>query len=408
MPRPAPRTARSLSATALAAAPLLCLGFFLLLVVGSGGCEVAVGDTVPAFACEQGSGDTCPPNQMCDSTNRCVPCPASGCGSTMTVDSGTGAEVSVNDTGAPLDTSMPDTATMLDTSTPVDTGTVEAGCGGGVGCACSGSASCTSHVCGDQESVTSGLYSAAGNANFCTQPCCTSSDCPTGTVCFPTAAGGNYCVLPQWVGLTQGIGGGTGGASCGTGRDCRSGLCQSSHCVDTCCSEQTGGQCSGSSVCTFSAFPGMGIDTHYTANCGTSGGSGTNGHSCSVNGDCESQICAADTMFGNQYCHAPCRSAADCATGSCGGGPCACEYVLANGNADLVAACFSSSGNTAEGDSCSTTNDTCATGFCDPNSMKCTSVCFTNADCTTSGWTCRPEQVTVSGGGSYSVLACGT
>jgi hypothetical protein len=40
--------------------------------------------------------------------------------------------------------------------------------------------------------------------------------------------------------------------------------------------------------------------------------------------------------------------------------------------------------------------------------MKCTSVCFTNADCTTSGWTCRPEQVTVSGGGSYSVLACGT
>jgi hypothetical protein len=267
-------------------------------------------------------------------------------------------------------------------------------------------------VCGDQESVTSGLYSAAGNANFCTQPCCTSSDCPSGTVCFPTAAGGNYCVLPQWVGLTDGIGTGAGGASCSTGRDCRSGLCQSTHCADTCCSGQSGSECSGSSVCTFSAFPGTGIDTHYAANCGTSGGTGTNGHSCSSNNECESQICAADTMFGNAYCHAPCRSAADCSTGSCDGGPCACEYVLPNGNTDLVAACIGSSGNTAEGDSCSPTNDTCATGFCDPNSMKCTSVCFTNADCTTSGWTCRPEQLTIyvngQPGGSYSVLACGT
>ena len=50
--RPQRRPARSV-ATAVAAG-------WLALVIGSGGCEVAVGDTVPAFACEQGAGDTCP------------------------------------------------------------------------------------------------------------------------------------------------------------------------------------------------------------------------------------------------------------------------------------------------------------------------------------------------------------
>jgi hypothetical protein len=35
-------------------------------------------------------------------------------------------------------------------------------------------------------------------------------------------------------------------------------------------------------------------------------------------------------------------------------------------------------------------------------------VCFANSDCTKTGWRCRPEQVQLSTGGSYSVLACGT
>ncbi len=200
MPRPAPMTARSLAATVMAAAPLLCV-VFLGLVVGSGGCEVAVGDTVPAFACEQGTGDTCPPNQMCDSTNRCVPCPASGCGSMMTVDSGTGAEVSVNDTGAPLDTSMPDTATMPDTSMPVDTGTVETGCGGGSAARAAAPPAAAATCAATRPRHARGFTRPAG-APSARRPCCTSADCPSGWCATPPSAGGNYCVQPAWVGRT--------------------------------------------------------------------------------------------------------------------------------------------------------------------------------------------------------------
>jgi hypothetical protein len=230
-------------------------------------------------------------------------------------------------------------------------------------------------------------------------------------VCFATAAGGNYCVLPQWIGRSGGLGTGAGGASCTNARDCRSGLCSGNTCADTCCSGQATGECASGSVCTFSAFPGSGIDVHYGAHCAAAGGTGTNGHSCSSNNSCESQICAADTMFGNNYCHGACRSATDC-TGTCDGAPCACNYVLPNGTTDLVAVCIGSSGNTPEGGTCNPTMDTCAAGFCDSNTNKCTSVCFTNADCTTAGWHCRPELVTIyvngTPGGSYSVLACGT
>jgi len=414
-------TARSIAATALAAA-------WLGLLVSSGGCEVAVGGAIPAFACEPGH-DTCPANQVCNpATNHCQPnCTTAGCGPGSTCDqlsgtctstgndSGAGPEVSVNDTGT-ADSSTPDTAPPPDTGVVVDTGTTDTSgpCPGAVGCACSGAASCTSDVCGDQESVTSGLYSAAGNANFCTQPCCTSADCAAGSVCFATAAGGNYCVLPQWVGRTDGIGAGQGGSSCTQGRECRSGVCSGNVCADTCCSGQATGECASGSACAFSAFPGSGIDVHYGANCSTTAGSGANGHSCSSNSSCASGICAADTMFGSNYCHGPCRSATDCGgtSGTCGGAPCACEYVLPNGNTDLVAVCVGSSGNTPEGGSCSAASDTCAAGFCDPNTSKCTSVCFTDADCTMAGWHCRPEQVTIyvngQPGGSYSVLACGT
>jgi hypothetical protein len=47
------------------------------------------------------------------------------------------------------------------------------------------------------------------------------------------------------------------------------------------------------------------------------------------------------------------------------------------------------------------------TGFCDPTAKVCTDICFADTDCK-SGWRCRPEMVSPQGGGSYSVLACGT
>jgi hypothetical protein len=403
MQRPAPRTARSIAAVALTAA-------WLVFVIGSGGCEVAVGDTVPAFACEPGSGDTCPAGQTCDSNNHCVPCSTPDC-TPPVVDSGMPMEVSVQDTGSPPpDTSMPDTGTVMDTSTPpIDTGTVEAGCGGAIGCSCGSNASCTSDVCATQAAVVNATLSTNAGGAFCSQGCCTSADCPTGWVCYATSAGGNYCVQPAWVGRTQGMGTALPGATCGTGRDCRSGLCEGSTCIDTCCSGDATGECTGSTVCTFSTFQGVSPDDkNFAASCGMASGTGTNGHMCSANTACESGICGADSMFGNNYCHDACRSATDC-TGTCDGSPCACTYVLPNGaTGGLVAVCAGSTGNTPEGQPCSTSNDTCATGFCDPVTNECTSVCFTDSDCTTDGWKCRPVLVTLSSGGSVTALACGT
>jgi hypothetical protein len=73
----------------------------------------------------------------------------------------------------------------------------------------------------------------------------------------------------------------------------------------------------------------------------------------------------------------------------------------------VVAACVSGQGTLPEGSTCNTTMDNCQ-GFCDPSTLLCTDVCFATSDCTRSGWTCRPETIAVSGGGSYSVLCCGS
>jgi hypothetical protein len=81
--------------------------------------------------------------------------------------------------------------------------------------------------------------------------------------------------------------------------------------------------------------------------------------------------------------------------------------VSTAGTAGVTAACLPGAGHSADGASCSNDSD-CLSQFCDPTSNQCTDVCFTNADCTKSGWHCRPEQVQLSTGGSYSVLLCGT
>ncbi len=414
MRRRPPTTARSVAGMAVAAA-------WLALVVGSGGCEVAVGDTVPAFACDPGA-DTCPPHQVCNGdTHQCDPdCTLAGCsggdqcdsqsGLCIGVDSGMGAEVSVNDSGAPdtsiaADTSPPaDTGTVMDTSAPDTSGP----CPGAVGCPCAGASACASGICADSLTVTTGLYNAAGMTSFCTQPCCTSSDCSAGTVCFATGQGGDYCVEPDWIGRTQGTGSGGGGATCSTGRDCRSGLCGSGgKCVDTCCSSASASaECSGGQTCQFDAFPGLtSVDKNYSAFCATSQGTRPTGDTCSSDSSCQSNFCAATGGSFQSTCLGACRS-----TSSCGSGE-SCGYVLPPDQTanpmPVVAACVSGQGTLPEGATCNTTMDNCQ-GFCDPSTLLCTDVCFATSDCTKSGWTCRPETIAVSGGGSYSVLCCGT
>jgi hypothetical protein len=399
---------RGTVATALLASVLATV------IAAGGGCEIGIGGDVPAFECVQGPA-VCPGNQVCDtSSHQCVaPCSVTGCGGGTECDPNTNVcvlgEAGPSDDGPGPDTSMNDgdaASTPDEAAPPADTGTTE---GSGpcrtLGCKCGGGGDCDSGICADQLSVTPGLWSAAGSAGFCTQPCCVSADCDLRTVCFASGAGGDYCVNPLWVGRSV-AGGGTknGGSSCANNSDCRSGFCAGTSCADTCCSTgQASSQCASGTTCRFGNFPGgVAFDKNYVAYCDTSQGNGQNGSGCSSNNSCRSSLCASDP---SNVCHDACRNSAEC------GSQQACQYVLpqpAATPAPVVAACFSSQGNTPQGGSCNPTGSTCQSGFCDPNASVCTDVCFANSDCTKTGWRCRPETVPLQGGGSYSVLACGT
>jgi hypothetical protein len=104
-------------------------------------------------------------------------------------------------------------------------------------------------------------------------------------------------------------------------------------------------------------------------------------------------------------CVPACRTSTDCPAGQ------ACTYGLASITAtqDIVPTCGAVPGAPGlDGASC-TTNADCVSDFCD--GTRCTDVCFSDADCTNSGWRCRPFIVKVQFGGSalgsYPLMSCG-
>ena len=162
-------------------------------------------------------------------------------------------------------------------------------------------------------------------------------------------------------------------------------------------------ECAGGTLCTFGNFPGTAtIDKNYSAYCG-SGGSSPGGSTCLMNSDCQSYLCA--TAGGSSsHCWNACRGSSDCT------GNYYCNYVIPTMTtpAPIVGACFPTQGNLSMGQTCDPANDMCK-GFCDPVTKMCTDVCFGNGDCAAmSSWYCRDETIPVQGGGSYSVLCCGT
>jgi hypothetical protein len=356
----------------------------LLPAMAMVGCELLVPDTLPQYSCGPGS-DSCPPGMICDpATQQCV---------------APGGDSAPPPDGSP-DNFVADTG--IDNVTMMDVVQETSSCKS-LNCPCSGPSDCTSSVCADQVSVTPQLWSAVGHG-FCTQACCTSSDCPTGFVCFGTAAGGNYCVNPSL--LSRGVPAGTsaGGASCSTDAQCRSGLCSGSICQDTCCSTTAANPCATGYSCRYQAFPGRAsFDNHFTSSCATSGGSGGDGANCSTNSTCKSDLCCGGGGCSFDTCLSACRNSADSGSNHY------CGYASDSSN-NVVATCQSpDSASVGLGGSCSSPSD-CATYTCDMTSKKCTDVCYTSSDCAAMpGWICRPEIITVmGGGGSFSVLLCGT
>lgn len=362
-----------LGSRSASSAPTVAAAIVAILV---GGCELAVPSTISSFTCTPGPG-ACPGDAICaPSTGQCVAlshaCTTTGCphgehcdsGSYLCVpdDGGSGGDGTDGD-GPPPDRDAGDDARA-------DVGPDSGACRG-FGCKCSGAGDCDSDVCSDPLTVTQDIYNAAGKINFCTQPCCTSADCPSGTVCFGTGAGGSYCVKPSWVSRATPSGSKTGGSQCGGDAECRSGLCDSSFCQDTCCSTfQASSECGGGDVCRIGGFPGRTFDTHWTAHCGAKPGSGGDGANCFNNSDCTSDFCSGGCVW-------QCRNSGDC-TGGTGN---YCAYALNPQNSAVLPICSQTSGKP---------------------------VCFTNDDCKVNpGNVCRPEIAMVQGGGSVSVLLCG-
>jgi hypothetical protein len=365
------------------------------LGVSAGGCEFAVGDTLPGYMCVPGDFDVCPSGSICDpGSRRCV---RPGVGAHGPDGSAPGVDATADDADADDVTATgrdgqgedgPDSSTNVNDGSSDGPGTVrdteppEGGVCNTLGCLCSGPAACANGVCVSDVAVTSPVAKAAGNGNFCSQPCCTSADCPAASVCFASGRGGNYCVLPEWLGRTTALGKAIGGAACQSNGDCRSGLCASMMCADPCCSATgSAGECATGTTCRFGAFPGVSFDTHAAALCGPSGTCGT-----------------------GFQCDKPCRNTAECGANQ------ACYYLPATlPSSDISAACTAANGSGAQGSRC-TSDFQCASNFCDTTgsvTMECSDVCFSNADCKVDGWYCRPESIMVTSGGTYSVLVCG-
>lgn len=402
-------------------------GVVLTLLAVGGGCELVVGDSLPSFTCEPGAAN-CPGGSVCvPSTHRCAarsstctPGAATGCAAGKRCDEetlqctplasvGDGASEDGDDaTASPPGDSAADgpISQMGDAPGSGDAPVGDAANGStdasadapvgcrGVTCSCSHNPDCDSGICAGELTETTPLATAIGS--FCTQPCCTSTDCPGSTVCFGTGGGGSYCVAPGWIGRGVEHGLGVGGATCTGDGECRSALCVNSVCADTCCSgAQQGSECTGGAVCRYAAFPGKTFDTHQTAWCGAAIGNSAGGSPCTIDATCQSGKCASFIR-----CEAVCRSSIDCTVAGQ-----ACSYGLGPttlpSNKDIVAGCITSTGNAANGSACSSNND-CQSAFCDGGGH-CTDVCVTDNDCKP-GMHCVPGIVQIQG--SYSVLGC--
>lgn len=243
----------------------------------------------------------------------------------------------------------------------------------GIGQACTATSECDSpFFCADATVVGANVLPASATG-MCTEPCCTSSNCPTGFVCYSPGSGGHYCVDPSKVGRAA-LGSDPAGATDNVATRCRSGELANGHCVDTCCNDS---DCSGGTKCAYGK-----MDTHDGMICQPSSGSGVDGDFCSQPKECRDLVC------GGFVCVANC-----CGSNVCAGNGNACVYAKYNSSPDVVAFCAQGQlGSGAIGSTCQTSND-CATNDCYDDLVKsqlyCSDACCVDSDCG-AGFACRP------------------
>ncbi len=320
------------------------------------GCSLIVPAEVPTYRCSGDDPSACPSGLVCDSVALVCVSPSS------IVDGGDEEEVPEEDGG-------PDARNDADGPSGPSP----------VGGSCVEDSDCASGLlCGTSTILTTAIVPTNAQS-VCTRPCCRSADCAAGFICFPGGTGGNYCVAAEKAGRTPPTTGGkSGGQSCGDHDECRSGLCSSSRCVDTCCDPS---QCAVGTTCRISN-----VSTHVGWACtAPNGGTAKDlAATCADNSECKNDNCV-QPFSASKRCTPSCCSAKACA--DLGFTNNVCAYGQAG--TDYLKWCFEpNTGGKAAGAGCSAPAE-CASRYCDAELGRCANVCCTNNDCT-GGEICRP------------------
>lgn len=326
------------------------------LAIGLAGCSLIVPGELPRFHCTGSDPSACPSGLVCDTATLVCVTPSS------LTDASDGDVLPDDEAGTD--------AKSEDASPPGPAA---------IGGSCVVDRDCASGLlCGSSTILTTAIV-PVNTKSVCTKPCCRSSDCGSGFVCFPGGTGGSYCVDAKKADRTPpATGGKTGGQACSGPSDCRSGLCSDGRCVDTCCGPD---QCASGTTCRIAT-----VATHVAWMCAPPNASASLdiGDPCTANADCLNDNCVQPFSAGKR-CTPTCCSANDCA--ALGLADNVCAYGQA-GN-DHLKWCFEpNASGKAVGSACSANAD-CASRYCDAELGKCANVCCTSADCNT-GESCLP------------------
>lgn len=153
----------------------------------------------------------------------------------------------------------------------------------------------------------------------CSKFCCTSMNCPSGTVCA-NFFGSGLCVSASFAQLPT-PGTGVVGDSCSAvgAEACRSSRCGiEGTCKDACCADSS---CPGGVACSLTAEFGQ---SGWFCASSAAGTKGADGAGCTQDNECDANNCQVYTLGGN-YCGGPCCSSDDCAVHGWGA---FCDYAL--------------------------------------------------------------------------------
>ncbi len=326
------------------------------------GCQLLVPGDLPDFKCASADPSACPSGMTCDtSVGRCV-----------------SSAITPEEAGEEDADITPDVDAKSDADAPAGPKPI--------GSECVTNADCQSAICGTSTILTPAIVATASK-QLCTQTCCTSGDCPTSFVCFGAGTGGNYCVPAARAQRATG-GTKTPGMACGNNDECRSGLCDSGRCLDTCCNAA---ECAAGTTC---RVKGVSVPPPvrevWACAAPEVGATRTSGETCSTAPKCANDNCSGIP----QKCRPSCCNNSAC-TGMGAGAFCAYGTFITTNSYAKWCLDMNAAGSTPVGGSCNGDID-CQTRLCepelaDPQKKKCFAPCCRDIDCG-GNLVCRPSS----------------